>query len=115
MKDITTVRDFIERRKTLVLSLIAHRMDCWMILRRMEYTYLQRRIQHSSTSDGCGGRGCSCIGSRPIRWGTKGTGTLFAFEDPMLKGEEEQALLRKAEANELTIAMFEQKRRLAVR
>jgi len=28
---------------------------------------------------------------RPVRWGTKGTkyGTLFAFEDPMLKGEEE--------------------------
>ena len=52
---------------------------------------------------------------RPIRWGTKGTeyGTLFAFEDPMLKGEEEQALLRKVEANKLTMAMFEQKRRLA--
>jgi len=47
--------------------------------------------------------------------GTKGTeyGTLFAFEDPLLKGEEEQALLRKVEANELTIAMFEHKRRLA--
>ena len=47
--------------------------------------------------------------------GTKETeyGTLFAFEDPLLKGEEEQALLRKVEANKLTMAMFEQKRRLA--
>jgi len=52
---------------------------------------------------------------RHVRWGTKGTeyGTLFAFEDPLLKGEEEQALLRKVEANKLTIDMFEQKLRLA--
>ncbi|MCW3130856.1 MAG: transposase [Methanophagales archaeon] len=52
---------------------------------------------------------------RPIRWDTKGTeyGTLFAFEDLLLKGEKEQALLRKVEANKLTMAMFEQKHRLA--
>ena len=45
---------------------------------------------------------------RPIRWGTKETeyGTLFAFEDPLLKGEEEQALLRKVEANKLTMAII---------
>ena len=52
---------------------------------------------------------------RPIRWGTKktGHGTLYAFEDPLLKGEEEEALLRKVEANILTMVEFEQVRRLA--
>ena len=51
---------------------------------------------------------------KPVRWGTKKTeyGTLYAFEDPLNKGEEEQSLLMKVESNTISMAEFEQKCKL---
>ncbi len=121
MKDITTVRDFIERFPKKDIGFIFDRgfssYGLLNDLREDGIHYIVPLRKNSTLIDlrWMRWKGSFLYRGRPIRWGTKGTeyGTLFAFEDPLLKGEEEQALLRKVEANKLTMAMFEQKRRLA--
>ena len=120
MKD-TTVRDFIERFPKKDSGFIFDRgFSSYGLLNDLREDGIHCIVPLRENSTLIDLRWMRWKGSflyrgRPIRWDTKGTeyGTLFAFEDPLLKGEEEQALLREVEANKLTMAMFEQKRRLA--
>jgi len=60
-------------------------------------------------------RSFSVSGSELVSWGTKKTeyGTLYAFEDPLNKGDKEQSLLRKVESNMISVDELEQKHKLA--
>lgn len=52
---------------------------------------------------------------RPVRWAkTKGVhGWVYVFEDPLLRGVEESALLKQVVAGEISMDMFEVKRQMA--
>lgn len=121
MKDITTVRDFIERFPKKDIGFIFDRgFSSYGLLddlREEGIHYIVPLKKNSTFIDlrWMRWKGPFLYRDRPVRWGTKGTeyGTLYVFEDPLLKGEEEQAILRKVEANKMAIDMFEEKRKLA--
>ena len=121
MRDITTVRDFIARFPRRDIGFIFDRgFSSYGLLDDLRgdgIHYIVPLKKNSTLIDLRWMRWKEpfLYRDRPIRWSTKktGHGTLYAFEDPLLKGEEEQALLRKVEANILTMGEFEQKRRLA--
>lgn len=121
MRDITTIRDFIERFPKKDFGFIFDRgFSSYKLLEDlMEWGihYMVPLRKNSTLIDirWMRWKGPFLYRDKPVRWGTKKTeyGTLYAFEDPLNKGEEEQSLLRKVESNTISMAEFEQKCKLA--
>ena len=121
MKDITTIRDFIERFPKNDFGFIFDRgFSSYKLLDDLQgrgIHYLVPLRKNSTLIDlrWMRWKRPFLYRDRPIRWGTKKTeyGTLYVFEDPLLKGEEEQSLLKRVEADKMAIDEFEKKRKLA--
>ncbi|MFQ6077470.1 MAG: transposase [Candidatus Bathyarchaeia archaeon] len=121
MKDITTLKDFLERFRGKQIGLILDR-GFWSEgllkdLRGRGISYLAPLRKDSRFLDlrWIRWRRPFSYRGRAIRWGKRHTelGTLYIFEDPVLRGEEEAALLRRVEKGEMTMGEFEEKRRVA--
>jgi transposase len=121
MRDITTIRDFIARFPKKDIGFIFDRgFSSYGLLEELREDGIHYIVPLKKDSTLIDLRWMRwkepfLYRDRPLRWGIKRTdyGTLYVFEDPVLRGEEEQALLRKVEANKMTIDMFEEKRKLA--
>ena len=121
MRDITTIRDFIERFPKKDFGFIFDRgFSSYKLLEDLMQWgihYMVPLRKNSTLIDirWMRWKGPFLYRDKPVRWGTKKTeyGTLYVFEDPLNKGEEEQSLLRKVESNTISMAEFEQKRKLA--
>ncbi len=121
LKDITTFKDFIERLPKKDLGFIFDRgFSSFALLGKLRKQGIHYIVPLRKNATLCDLRwlrwkGTFLYRERPIRWGRKETehGLLYAFEDPQLRGEEEKALLKQVEAEKLTMADFEAKRRHA--
>jgi len=120
MKDVTTIRDFSERFQNKEIGFIFDRnFSSYKLLKDLKddgMHYIVPLRKNSTLIDlrWMHWRGPFLYRDRPVRWGIKKTeyGTLYIFEDPLLKGEEEKSLLKRFEANKMSIDEFEQKRKL---
>ena len=111
LKDITTFKDFMERLPKKDLGFIFDRgFSSFALLREhrmrgMHYIVPLRKNATLSDLRWLRWKGTFLYRERPTRWGRKETehGTVYVFEDPLLRGE----------AEKLTMAEFEDKRRRA--
>ena len=102
LKDITTFKDFMERLPKKDLGFIFDRgFSSFALLRElrmqgMHYIVPLRKNATLTDLRWLRWKGPFLYRERPIRWGRKETehGTLYVFEDPLLRGEEEKALLK---------------------
>lgn len=121
IRDITTIRDFIERFPKKDFGFVFDRgfssYELLDDLKKLDIHYVVPLKKNSKLIDLRWIRWSKpfLYRGRPIRWGTKKTdyGTLYVFEDPLLRGEEETSLLKRVESDKLSIDEFEQKRKLA--
>ena len=117
MKDISTLKDFLNRYPQRRIGFIFDRgFSSYKLLeelRRENIHYivpLRKNSRYISI-----GQGTFSYRSRPIRWSRKeiDLGYVYIYDDPSLRGDEETALLRKVDAGKLTMEEYEEKRKVA--
>jgi transposase len=124
MKDISTIRDFIQRlpeAQNRSLGFILDRgFSSYELLndfkaQKISYVVPLKKNSTLLKVEDLKWKGTFLYRDRPIRWAIGGCefGGLYVFEDPHLKGEEEAALLRRVGDKRLSMAMFEEKRKVA--
>ena len=122
VRDIATIRDFLERLpETKGIGFIFDRgFSSYKLLddfRKENIHYLVPLKKNSVLFDlrWIRWKDPFLYRERPIRWGVKKTkyGRLYIFEDPVLRGEQDAALLRKLEKGEIDRNTYEEKKRLA--
>ncbi len=122
VRDIATIRDFLERLpETKGIGFIFDRgFSSYKLLddfRRENIHYLVPLKKNSVLFDlrWIRWKDPFLYRERPIRWCTKKTkyGRLYIFEDPVLRGEQDAALLRKLEKSEIDRNTYEEKKQLA--
>jgi len=118
IKDIKTIRQFLEgfsqNRIGLVLDrgFFSFQLAEELRRRNMWYVIPLRKNAQLMDTRWVRWKGPFSYRKRSIRWGRKNVryGHLYFYYDPSLKGEEEQALLRRVEEGQLTMEEFEQYR-----
>ena len=126
VKDITTIRDFLERLPEKARKNVGFILDRGFTsfgllddFRKDEIRYVVPLKKNSKLLlrglDGVRWRGTFLYRDRPIRWATAESeyGTTHLFEDPQLKGEEETALLRRVNKRRMSMREFEERERVA--
>ena len=126
VKDITTIRDFLdrlpERARESVGFILDRGFTSYGLLddfRKGGIRYVVPLRKNSNLLlgklEGVRWRGTFLYRDRPIRWASTGSehGTLYVFEDPELRGHEEKALLRRVNERRMTMREFEERKRVA--
>ncbi len=129
VKDISTIRDFVERlpeRARVNVGFILDRgFTSYGLLddfRKEGIKYVVPLKKNSKLLlDRLDGpptmrwRGTFLYRDRPIRWASTESeyGTLYVFEDPELRGYEEKALLRRVNERRMTMREFEERKSVA--
>lgn len=121
MKDITTIRDFLNRFRRRKVGFVLDR-GFWSEKLLKDFrgdgvNYIAPVRKNSKLLDlrWVRWKGPFSYRGRTIRWGRKKTelGYLYLFYDPLLRGEEEKGLLRKVENGGMSLEEFEEKKRVA--
>lgn len=121
LKDISTIEDFLDRLPERDLGFILDR-GFWSEplledFRTEDISYVAPIRKNSRLFDTrwVRWRDPFVYRERALRWGRRHTdhGTLYLFEDPELRGEQEAALLRKVEEGRLDQAAYEEKKERA--
>jgi len=121
IKDISTIRDFLDRYPQRKIGFIFDRgfssYDLLDQFRADELSYIVplRKDSRYIELRWLRWRGTFLYRKRPVRWGKRQTdhGYLYLFDDPELRGEEESALLKKVELERIDMKEFERKKRAA--
>ena len=124
MKDISTIRDFVQRlpeAKGRSLGFILDRgFSSYELLEDFKAEGIRYVVPLKKNStllevDDLKWKGTFLYRDRPVRWAIAQSmyGVLYVYEDPQLKGDEEAALLRWVGDKRLSMAEFEEKRRVA--
>jgi transposase len=124
MKDVSTITDFLKRLPDLKDRKIGFVFDRGFIsfellaqLRERQISYLVPLRKNSIDFDvlSLWWEDSFMYRDRAIRWAKSSCdyGFLYVFEDPLLRGEEEGALLRRVVKGELSMDEFELKREVA--
>ncbi len=121
LKDITTIKDFIQRMPKRDFGFIMDRgftsYKLLVELNRIHIHYIVPLRKNSELLDlrDIRWKGTFLYRDRPVRWSRKFSryGLLYIFEDPILKGEEEAALLRRVEKKEISMEEYEKERNVA--
>ena len=121
MKDITTIKDFLERFRKRSMGFILDR-GFWSEklvkdFRKEGINYVVPLRKNSKLMDTrwLRWRKPFTYRQRTIKWSRKKSelGQVYLFYDPQLRGEEETALLRKVEQGMMTMEEFEEKKKVA--
>lgn len=121
MKDITTIKDFLNRLNPENIGFILDR-GFWSepLLQKFQnqkISYIAPIRKNSKYMDPRWLRWKQpfTYRKRSIRWSRRNTelGSLYFFEDPKLKGEQESALLRKVENGKISMEEYEEKKKTA--
>ena len=121
MKDITTIKDFLERFRRRNIGFILDR-GFWSekLIRDFKekginYVVPLRKNSKLMDTRWVRWRKPFTYRGRAIRWGKKKTelGDLYLFYDPQLRGEEEMALLRRVEQERMSAKEFEERKKVA--
>jgi len=121
MKDITTIKDFLDRFRERSIGFILDR-GFWSeeLIRNfreegINYVIPLRKNSKLMNTKWVRWRKPFTYRQRTIRWSKKKTelGQLYFFYDPQLRGEEETALLRRVEQEKMTIEEFEDRKKVA--
>ena len=118
IKDIKTIHQFLECFSKNHIGLVLDRgFSSYQLAeelrqRNMWYVIPLRKNAKLMDTRWLRWKGPFSYRKRPIRWSRKNVryGHLYLYQDPALKGEEEQALLRRVENGQLTMKEFEQYR-----
>ena len=118
IKDIKTIRQFLEGLSQSHIGLVldrgfsSYQLANQLRARNMWYVIPLRKNAKLMDTRWVRWKGPFSYRKRPIRWGRKNVryGHLYLYQDPELKGEEEQALLRRVEEGRLSMKQFENKR-----
>jgi transposase len=124
MKDVATITDFLGRLPSVKGRNIGFVFDRGFVsfellkkLREEAISYLVPLRKNSVVFDvlSLGWEDSFMYRERPVRWAKSSCeyGLLYVFEDPLLRGEEESALLKRVVKGELSVDEFEVKRELA--
>jgi len=121
MKDIKTIKDFLDKYPNRNIGFIFDRgFLSYTLLEQFRGDHIHYIVPLRKNSKYLDlkrlrWRGIFSYRKRPIRWSRKkiDLGWLYIFEDPKLRGDEESALMHKIEKEELTMAQFEEKRKVA--
>lgn len=121
MKDITTIKDFLNRFRERKVGFVLDR-GFWSEklvedFRGEGINYIAPLRKNSKLQDmrWVRWKGPFSYRGRTIRWGRKKTelGNLYLFYDPQLRGEEEKGLLRKVENGKISVKEFEERKKVA--
>ena len=121
IKDIKTIKDFLDKYPNRNIGFIFDRgFSSYALLEKfrndkIHYVVPLRKNSKYLDLRWIRWKTAFSYRNRPIRWSRKKIelGWLYVFEDPKLRGDEESALLRRIEKEKLTMAQFEEKRKMA--